>query len=53
MKRTTEALEKITEVIKYGLVSPHVLERFSLADAQQAVAAVETGHTAGKVVVQP
>lgn len=51
VKRTAEALEKITEVIKYGLVSPHVREHFSLADAQQAIDAVETGHTAGKVVV--
>ncbi len=51
--RTSEALEKITDVIKYGLVNPHVRARYRLADAQEAMAAVETGHTAGKVVVEP
>ncbi|MDN5756883.1 MAG: zinc-binding dehydrogenase [Micrococcaceae bacterium] len=53
IQRTPEALEKITDVIKYGLVDPHVRARFSLADAQKAVAAVESGHLAGKVVVEP
>lgn len=53
VKRTQEALEKITGVIQYGLVDPHVGRRFSLADAQEAVAAVEGGHTAGKVVIEP
>lgn len=51
--RTTEALEKITDVIKYGLVDPHVRARFPLTDAQEAMAAVETGQLAGKVVVEP
>ncbi|MGP5394939.1 zinc-binding dehydrogenase [Arthrobacter rhombi] len=53
IQRTPEALEKITDVIKYGLVDPHVRARLSLADAQKAVAAVESGHLAGKVVVEP
>lgn len=53
IQRTPEALEKITDVIKYGLVDPHVRARFGLADAQKAVAAVESGHLAGKVVVEP
>lgn len=53
VKRTQEALEKITGVIQYGLVDPNVGQRFSLADAQEAMAAVEGGHTAGKVVIEP
>lgn len=53
VERSAEGLAKITDVIKYGLVSPNVRERFSLADAREAMAAVETGHTAGKVVVEP
>lgn len=53
VKRTPEALEKITGVVQYGLVDPHVGQRFSLADAQEAMAAVEAGHTAGKVVIEP
>lgn len=48
--RTTEALEKITGVIQYGLVDPNVGQRFSLAAAQDAIAAVESGRTPGKVV---
>lgn len=51
--RTPEGLAKITEVIGYGLVSPNVRERFSLADAPAAIASVEDGHTAGKVVIEP
>ncbi|GAA2045252.1 NADP-dependent oxidoreductase [Yaniella flava] len=53
VQRTSEGLEKITEVAKYGLVDPHVSQRFTLDDAQQAVAAVEEGHTAGKVIIEP
>lgn len=53
VERSGEGLAKITDVIKYGLVSPNVRERFSLADAREAMAVVETGHTAGKVVVEP
>jgi NADPH:quinone reductase-like Zn-dependent oxidoreductase len=53
VQRTQEALEKITGVIQHGLVDPHVGRRFSLADAQEAMAAVEGGHTAGKVVIEP
>lgn len=51
--RTNEGLAKITDVIQYGLVDPHVSQRFSLTNAQDAVAAVETGHTAGKVIIEP
>lgn len=53
VERTDEALEKITGVVEYGLVDPTVTARFSLDDAKQAIAAVETGHATGKVVIEP
>jgi NADPH:quinone reductase-like Zn-dependent oxidoreductase len=53
VKRTKEGLTKITEVAEYGLVTPNVVERFALQDAEQAIAAVEDGHAAGKVVIEP
>lgn len=53
VERSDDGLAKITEVIEYGLVSPNVRQRFSLADALDAVAFVETGHAPGKVVVEP
>lgn len=53
LARTSEAMGKITEVIQYGLVDPHTDTQYDLNDAGQAIAAVETGHAAGKVVVVP
>lgn len=53
VQRTKEGLEKITEVAEYGLVDPNVVQRFSLDDAQRAIATVEDGHAAGKVVIEP
>lgn len=53
VERTTEALAKITDVVKYEVVDPHVTDRFSLADAGKALAVVEGGHAEGKVVVEP
>ena len=53
VQRTKEGLAKITEVAEYGLVTPNVVERFALQDAQQAIATVEQGHAAGKVVIEP
>ncbi|WP_043657876.1 NADP-dependent oxidoreductase [Cellulosimicrobium cellulans] len=53
LARTNEAMGKITEVIQYGLVDPHVDAQFGLDEAGQAIAAVETGHAAGKIVVVP
>ena len=52
VQRTKEGLAKITEVAEYGLVNPHVAERFSLQDAAQAIATVEDGHAAGKVIIE-
>ncbi|KAA9393993.1 NADP-dependent oxidoreductase [Kocuria coralli] len=53
LARTSEAMGKITEVIQYGLVDPHVGTQFSLDEAGQAIATVETRHAAGKIVVVP
>lgn len=50
---STDALEKITGVVQYGLVDPRVTATFPLERAGEAVAAVETGHPSGKVVVLP
>ena len=52
VKRTAEGMQKIIEVAQYGLVDPHIGSRFALADAQQAIAAVEEGHTTGKVILE-
>lgn len=50
--RTPEAMEKITEVIRYGLVDPHVTGRYPLERAAEAIAVVENGHASGKTVVE-
>ncbi|MEE6282013.1 NADP-dependent oxidoreductase [Georgenia sp. MJ170] len=51
-ERNPEALAKITGVVQYGLVDPHVTATYPLDRAGEAVAAVETGHAGGKVVVE-
>ena len=51
--RTREGLEKVTGVAQYGLVDPQVTDRYSLDQAAEAVALVEAGHTAGKVIIEP
>ncbi|MGO1539534.1 MAG: NADP-dependent oxidoreductase [Leucobacter sp.] len=53
LARTSESLAKIAGVVEYGLVDPHVQQKFSLTDASAAIAAVESGHVTGKVVVTP
>lgn len=53
VQRTKEGVAKITEVAEYGLITPNVMERFSLHDVQQAIASVEDGHAAGKVIIEP
>lgn len=52
-RASTDALEKITGVVQYGLVDPRVSATFPLDRAGEAVAMVETGHPSGKVVVLP
>ncbi|MGD6980328.1 MULTISPECIES: NADP-dependent oxidoreductase [Citricoccus] len=53
VRRTREALAKVTGLFQHGLIDPHVGRRFSLAEARAAMAAVEGGHAAGKVVIEP
>jgi len=53
LERTSEAMAKITGVIEYGLVDPHVTARYPLEQAGEAIVAVETGHTTGKTVIEP
>lgn len=50
--RTVEAISKITSVMEYGLVDPHVTAVYPLARAGEAVAVVESGHATGKVVIE-
>lgn len=52
LSRTAEAMAKITDVIKYDLVNPHVTDRYPLTQTGQAIAAVEAGHTTGKIVIE-
>ncbi|GFZ99767.1 NADP-dependent oxidoreductase [Nesterenkonia alkaliphila] len=47
------SMEKIAEVISYELVDPYVTATFPLTQAREALAAVETGHAEGKVVITP
>ncbi|HLS33429.1 MAG TPA: NADP-dependent oxidoreductase, partial [Brevibacterium sp.] len=53
VRRTPDGLEKIIGAAQNGVVAPHISRRFPLADAQDAIAAVEGGHTTGKVVLEP
>lgn len=50
--RTAEALEKITGVVEYDLVDPQVSALYPLGKAADAIAVVEDGHAAGKVVLE-
>lgn len=51
--RQPDAMEKMAGVVAHGLVDPHVVATFPLERAGEAVAAVESGHAGGKVVVVP
>src|SRR5699024_5979505 len=53
VQRTKERSAKITEVAESGLINPNVMERYSLHHVQQAIASVEDGHAAGKVIIEP
>lgn len=52
VERTEASVEKITDVIKYKLVDPHVLHVYPLTRADEAIATVEAGHAGGKVVIK-
>src|SRR5690625_101194 len=46
-----EALRKVTDMVREGLIDPHVTATYPLDRAGEAIAVVETGHATGKVVV--
>lgn len=52
-ERSEGVLGKITGVVQYGLVDPHVVEAFPLSQAAEALAVVESGHAHGKIVITP
>lgn len=52
-ERSEGVLGKITGVVQYGLVDPHVLKTYPLESAVEAIAAVEGGHSSGKIVIVP
>jgi NADPH:quinone reductase-like Zn-dependent oxidoreductase len=47
-----EAITDITTAPEAGLLHPVALQRFSLDEIATAHEAVETGHTAGKVLIE-
>ncbi|WP_205745891.1 zinc-binding dehydrogenase [Egibacter rhizosphaerae] len=52
-QRDPEAMEKMTSVIQYGLVDPHVTGSYPLEQAREALAEVESGHAIGKILIRP
>jgi len=48
-----DALAQITRLVAEGSVDPHITARFPLVTAAEAMAAVESGHTGGKIVLIP
>ncbi len=48
-----DALARITELVATGKVDPHVTARFPLVAAAEAMAEIESGHSAGKIVLIP
>jgi NADPH:quinone reductase-like Zn-dependent oxidoreductase len=52
-RRTTAVFTEVAALVAAGRFAPVMTGRFRLAEAEQAVAAVETGHAAGNLVVVP
>ncbi len=52
-RRSAGSLGAITGLVRHGLLDPHVVATHPLEDAAAAIAAVETGHSGGKVVIRP
>lgn len=50
-RRTTAVFTEVAALVAAGRFAPVVTGRFRLVEAERAVAAVETGHAAGKIVV--
>jgi NADPH:quinone reductase-like Zn-dependent oxidoreductase len=48
-----DALARITQLVADGAVDPHVTARYPLVAAAEAMIQVESGHSAGKIVLIP
>ena len=51
-RRTTAVFSAVAELVADGSLDPAVGQRFSFEQAGSALAAVESGHSAGKVVIE-
>ncbi|MEU6375746.1 NADP-dependent oxidoreductase [Streptomyces sp. NPDC046909] len=50
--RTSAVLEAVARLVVAGDLDPHVIQRFPLAEAGEALRTVEDGHARGKVVIE-
>ncbi|MGI8577774.1 MAG: NADP-dependent oxidoreductase [Nocardioidaceae bacterium] len=50
--RTSRVLDEVARLVADGKLDPHVNDVLGFDDAPQAIAAVESGHPQGKVVIQ-
>jgi NADPH2:quinone reductase len=50
--RTSKVLDEVAALVAAGKLDPHVNDVLAFDDAAQAIAAVESGHAQGKVVIQ-
>ncbi|MEU9480993.1 NADP-dependent oxidoreductase [Streptomyces sp. NPDC048191] len=50
--RTGAVLQAVADLVVRGALKPHVTRAFPLAEAGQALRAVEAGHTLGKIVIE-
>jgi NADPH2:quinone reductase len=51
-KNNATVLEAVAQLVVSGRLDPHVTATYPLDRAAEALAAVEAGHTAGKVVIR-
>lgn len=52
-ERSAGALGRVTDLVRRGIVDPHVVATVPLARAAEALAEVESGHARGKIVIIP
>ncbi|MGH3505386.1 MAG: zinc-binding dehydrogenase, partial [Nocardioidaceae bacterium] len=52
-RRTTGVYAEVAQLVVDGVVDPQVSHRYPLSEAGAALAQVESGHTQGKVVIEP
>jgi NADPH:quinone reductase-like Zn-dependent oxidoreductase len=50
--RTSAVLDAVARLVVKGDLDPHVVRRFPLAEAGEALRTVEDGHARGKVVIE-